>query len=107
LLVEPLPDNDMWIPGLDHRGTSHSLFAALVIGAVLGGLGWVVGDQLGAALASLDSSIVGPFAGVFEIVGQQLRGLDERALAQFGFVVGVYGIMAHLLGDVITVSGIR
>lgn len=107
LAVDRLPDKDQWFPILDHRGTSHSLFAALVVGVVLGGLGWVVGDQLGAALASLDSSTVGPFAGVFEIAGQQLRGLDESALAQFGFGVGVYGIIAHLLGDVITVSGIR
>jgi membrane-bound metal-dependent hydrolase YbcI (DUF457 family) len=107
LAVEPLPDNDMWIPGLNHRGTSHSLFAALVVGAVLGALGWIVGDQLGAALVGLDSSMVGPFAGVFEIVGEALRGLDERALARFGFAVGVFGIIAHLLGDVITVSGIR
>lgn len=107
LAVEPLPDNDMWIPGLSHRGTSHSLFAALVIGTVLGVIGWVVGDQLGVALANLGPSTVGPFAGVFEIVGEQLRGLDESALAQFGFGIGVFGILVHLLGDVITVSGIR
>jgi membrane-bound metal-dependent hydrolase YbcI (DUF457 family) len=107
LAVEPLPDNDMWIPGLSHRGTSHSLLSALLVGAVLAALGWVVGDQLGAFLASLSPSTVGPFAGVFEIVGEQLRGLDERALATFGFAVGSFGILVHLLADVITVSGIR
>ncbi len=107
IVVEPLPDNDMWIPGLSHRGTSHSLFAALVIGSVLGALGWAVGDQLGAFLAGLDPSAIGPFAAVFEIVGEQLRGLDERALATFGFAVGVFGVLGHLLGDVITVSGIK
>ena len=32
LFIEPLPDNDQWIPGLRHRGTSHSLLAALVVG---------------------------------------------------------------------------
>lgn len=107
LAVEPLPDNDMWIPGLDHRGTSHSLFAALVVGGILGTLGWLIGDQLGAFLIGLNYSTVGPFASVFEIVGEQLRGLDERALSRFGFAVGAFGILVHLLGDVITVSGIR
>jgi membrane-bound metal-dependent hydrolase YbcI (DUF457 family) len=107
LAVEPLPDNDMWIPGLRHRGTSHSLFAAILVGGVLGTLGWVVGDQLGAFLAGLGPSAVGPFAGVFEIVGEQLRGLDERALSRGAFALGVFGILTHLLADAITVSGIR
>jgi membrane-bound metal-dependent hydrolase YbcI (DUF457 family) len=107
LAVEPLPDNDMWIPGLSHRGTSHSLFAAILVGGAFGTLGWVIGDQLGAFLASLGPSSVGPFAGVFEIVGEQLRGLNERALSRAGFALGVFGILTHLLADAITVSGIR
>lgn len=107
LAVEPLPDNDMWIPGLNHRGTSHSLLCALLVGTVLGALGWVIDDQLGTFLASLDQSTVGPFVGVFDIVGEQLRDLDERALAMFGFAVGSFGIFVHLLADAITVYGIQ
>ena len=107
LAIEPLPDNDFWIPGLSHRGTSHSLFAAILVGGGLGTLGWVIGDQLGAFLAGLGPSAVGPFAGVFEIVGGQLRGLDERALSRGGFALGVFGILTHLIADAITVSGIR
>nr|WP_275690164.1 metal-dependent hydrolase [Halococcus salsus] len=105
--IEPLPDADHWIPGLTHRGTSHSLFAVLVVGASLGVLGWVIGDQLSAVLIGLDPPTVGPFAGVFEIVAEQLRRLDGSALAQFGFAVGAFGVLTHLFGDVITVSGIR
>ena len=62
LAVEPFPDNDFWIPGLSHRGTSHSLLCALLVGGVLGALGWVIGDQLGTVLAGLSPSAVGPFA---------------------------------------------
>ena len=56
LAVEPLPDNDFWILGLSHRGTSHSLLCALLVGGVLGALGWVIGDQLGTEVRQIDSS---------------------------------------------------
>ncbi|HET7324411.1 MAG TPA: metal-dependent hydrolase, partial [Halococcus sp.] len=111
LLVEPLPDNDFWIPFLAHRGTSHSLFCALVVGTILGGLGWVVGTYLSAPFANVLAggglSPVGIFAGVFDWLSVRVRGLAGPALAKFGFAVGVFGILVHLLGDVITVSGIR
>lgn len=80
-LVEPLPDKDFRIPFLRHRGTSHSLFSALVVGIVLGAVGWVTGKQL-------------PL-------------LSAETLAGFGFAVGVVGILTHLLGDIITESGIQ
>jgi membrane-bound metal-dependent hydrolase YbcI (DUF457 family) len=107
LAVEPLPDNDMWIPFLDHRETSHSLFCALAVGGVIGTLGWLIGGWMAGFFIGLDASAVGVFAGVFQLVGEQFRGLDASALARFGFAVGFFGILAHLLGDVITVSGIR
>jgi hypothetical protein len=44
LFTEPLPDNDQWIPELRNRGTSHSLLCALLVGGVIGALGWLVGD---------------------------------------------------------------
>jgi inner membrane protein len=33
--IEPLPDYDFKIPFLDHRGVSHSLFAAVSVGDLL------------------------------------------------------------------------
>ena len=111
LVVEPLPDSDFWLPYLNHRGTSHSLLAALVVGGVIGTLGWVIGDRvtvmLAGSLADLDTVTVGIFAGVFQWTAEQLRALDGRVLASFGFVVGVFGVLVHLLADALTIAGIR
>ena len=111
LTVEPLPDSDFWLPGLRHRGTSHSILCALVVGAVIGALGWFIGNQVvvvfANVLADLDTTTVGIFAGLFQWTAEQLRRLDGRTLAGFGFAVGVFGIVVHLLADAITVAGIR
>ena len=111
LFVEPLPDNDLWIPGLRHRGTSHSLLCALLVGGVIGTLGWVVGDRVTVlfanVLAGLDTATVGMFAGLFQWTAEELRALDGPTLVMFGFPVGVYGILVHLLADAITVAGVR
>jgi len=111
LFVEPLPDNDLWIPGLRHRGISHSLLCALLVGGVIGTLGWVVGDQVTVlfanVLAGLDTTTVGIFAGLFQWTAEELRALDAPALATFGFAVGVFGIIVHLLADAITMAGVR
>ena len=111
LFIEPLPDSDLWIPGLSHRGTSHSLLAALLVGGVIGALGWVVGDRVTVlfanALAGLNTATVGIFAGLFQWTAEELRGLDGQTLATFGFAVGAFGILVHLLADAITVAGVR
>lgn len=111
LLVEPLPDSDFWVPGLRHRGTSHSILCVFVVGGVIGALGWVVGDRVTVVFADvltgLDTATVGIFAGLFQWAAEQLRSLDGRMLAGFGFAIGVFGIVVHLLADIITVSGIR
>jgi membrane-bound metal-dependent hydrolase YbcI (DUF457 family) len=111
LVVEPLPDSDFWLPGLSHRGTSHSLLAALVVGGMIGALGWVIGNRvtvlLANALTGLDTSTVGIFAGLFQWTAKQLRFLDGGTLATFGFAIGAFGVFVHLLADAITVAGIR
>ena len=111
LLVEPLPDSDFWVPGLRHRGTSHSLLCALVVGGVIGALGWFIGDRVAVVfadvLASFDTATIGIFAGLFQWAADQLRRLNGDTLATFGFTVGVFGILVHLLADAITVAGIR
>jgi membrane-bound metal-dependent hydrolase YbcI (DUF457 family) len=111
LLVEPLPDSDFWLPGLSHRGISHSLLAVLVVGGVIGALGWVIGDRVTVLLAStltgLDTSTVGIFAGPFQWTAEQLRFLDGRTLATFGSAIGAFGVLVHLLADALTIAGIR
>lgn len=99
LVVERLPDKDQNVAWLKHRGTSHSLFSAVLVGVICAGLGWAVGTYGTVPLLEWLDAIGG-------------RGLDElpldpMTLTQTGFAVGFSGIVLHLLGDVITVSGIQ
>jgi membrane-bound metal-dependent hydrolase YbcI (DUF457 family) len=136
--IEPLPDNDFWIPRLRHRGVSHSLVAALIVGIVLGTVGWLLSGSLVdvsvAAMTVLStsinfvSSLYGDILGrlpvtIAQTAGVQpahpptksvsaarvawARGIDRQSVALFGFLVGIYGIIVHLLGDIITFQGIK
>lgn len=76
-----LPDYDQRIPGLNHRGPTHTVWFALAVGiflAVIGGL-------------------AGPSTGPLTVVG----------LAIFGFIVGVLTIGSHILADALTPAGVR
>jgi inner membrane protein len=103
--IEPLPDLDLRTPLLSHRGTSHSLVAAVVVGGCCAGLGWAFGTYV--------TTPVLPWLRAEVLIGQQwstapyVSVLDAESLSLVGFCVGAGGIMLHLLGDVITVSGIR
>jgi membrane-bound metal-dependent hydrolase YbcI (DUF457 family) len=133
LAIEPLPDLDFKLSFLDHRGVSHSLFAAMCIGGFLALCGWVATDQVAHALASVFTTVSGAvtssatmlqsvtpsgttgriaallrsLADCLAWTGGQLQGLDRQMVAGYGFVIGAGGILVHLLGDVITRSGIR
>src|SRR5699024_3804674 len=126
-----LPVQDFHLPGLTHRGVSHSLVAVLVVGGVLGGAGWLLGEHLfdtvhplitaGGDLWNNLLSILPAFSTAVlrglvpsipahELVAtlHQQAGENLRwSLGAFGFGVGAYGIVTHLLGDVITVRGIK
>src|SRR5699024_896170 len=129
--IEPLPDQDFHVPGLTHRGVSHSLVAVLVVGGILSGAGWFLGEHLfdmvhhlitaggdlwaallgvlpsfsAAVLRGLVPSI--PLHEVVTTLHQQAGENLRWSLGTFGFGVGAYGIVTHLLGDVITVRGIK
>ncbi|WP_049972703.1 metal-dependent hydrolase [Haladaptatus cibarius] len=109
LIIEPLPDNDHWVPGLSHRGVSHSLLTAGVIGLICAGCGWLLGRYLTVPLAHWMQTSVLPATNttVVVIATEQLAALTPETLAGLGFVIGVLGICAHLAGDIITVSGIH
>ncbi|GGN87712.1 MULTISPECIES: metal-dependent hydrolase [Haloarcula] len=80
LALAPVPDYDQRVPFVSHRGVTHTLLFAAVVGLALGGAGWLVGSANG--------------------VGTATR------LAAFGVVVGLTGIVSHLLADVVTPAGI-
>jgi membrane-bound metal-dependent hydrolase YbcI (DUF457 family) len=130
--IEPLPDQDFWLPGLSHRGLSHSLLAVSVVGSVFGVIGWVLGgfgfdllyrllatfvgvwDWLLGFLPALSTAFLTglipnlpPEEIVITLQQQTGESVNRWSFAVFGFGVGVYGMVAHLLGDVITTRGIK
>ena len=75
-----LPDIDQRLPGVQHRGATHTLAFALAVGTALGAVGWLLGRDAGARTAA--------------------------EFATVGFAVGTVAIVSHLLADVITPMGI-
>jgi len=81
LWLAMLPDVDHRIPGIPHRGPTHSLlFAALVGGA---------------------------FAGAGALLAEGVGAVGRVQLTLFGFFVGFVSVGAHLLGDVLTPAGVN
>lgn len=85
-----LPDLDHRLPGLSHRGPTHSLPFAVAVGIAFAGVTavgtghlQVAGGDLAGTLAALDGTSV-PFA----------------------FLVGVLTVLAHLVGDAVTPAGV-
>lgn len=83
LALATLPDVDMDLPLVPHRGPTHSiLFLALVAGA-LGAVGWAVGQGS----------------------WRPLGGPERTALFAAG--IGVLGVGSHLLADMLTPMGVN
>jgi inner membrane protein len=76
-----LPDVDQRVPGVTHRGVTHTVWFALAVGIVVGAAGVAVGWERGPG--------------------------TSLALGGFGLFVGTLAVVAHLLGDVLTPAGIR
>lgn len=76
-----LPDYDQRVPGLDHRGPTHTVWFALLVALVLGTVGGLTGQSSG------------PLA----VLG----------LAAFGFALGFLTIGSHILADSLTPAGVR
>lgn len=89
LWLAMLPDVDHRVPGIPHRGPTHSLlFAALVGGAFA-----AVGAALGTVTGGVGSAGVGSADGV--------------SLSVIGFGIGALTVVAHLLGDALTPAGVN
>jgi inner membrane protein len=76
-----LPDFDHRLPLVSHRGITHTVWFAIVVGGVVGFLGSVVGASLG------------PTA--------------ETIVGTAGFVVGFVSIASHVAADALTPAGVR
>ena len=79
LVLAPLPDYDHSVPFVEHRGPTHTVAFALLVGALLGCASYVSAPAI---------------------------GLDPQVAGVAGPVVGTYGIVAHLIGDVLTPAGV-
>lgn len=75
------PDIDLRIPGIQHRGITHTVWFALAVGS----LGAIAGAYVGAS------------EGVLAALG----------LAVWGFLVGAITIGAHVFADALTPAGVR
>lgn len=80
LAVVMWPDVDLYVAGLAHRGITHTVWTALLVGILVAGIAWGC---------------------------TPLARARRYSVAVFGFQVGTLGIVAHLLGDVATPMGIR
>jgi inner membrane protein len=76
-----VPDLDTRVPFVKHRGITHTVWFALLVGAAFGGAGLAVGLRSGLVEAML-------FGGA-------------------GFLFGVVTIGSHLLADALTPMGVR
>lgn len=83
LWLAMLPDLDHRVPGVSHRGITHTVWFALLVAGVLAGVGLAAGQVgLGA-----------PY--------------DPRLLAATGAGIGLLSVGSHLLADALTPMGIR
>ena len=80
LWLAMLPDIDHRLPVIEHRGPTHSLAFAALVGAGFAGVG-----------VDLEGS--------FSVAGV--------GLPTFGFLLGFLTVFAHLLGDTLTYAGVN
>lgn len=82
LALATVPDYDLRVPFLTHRGITHTLLFTLAVSALLGAIGWRLGQ------------------------GSYLPVGDPTTTAVFGFGVGLLGLGSHLLADMLTPAGV-
>lgn len=88
--LSSLPDLDQRVPGLPHRGPTHSLAFAVAVGAAFAGVTAVGTGRLQVAAGD---------------VATTLAALDGTSVP-FAFLLGALTVLAHLVGDVVTPAGV-
>lgn len=74
-----VPDYDLRVPGLEHRGITHTLLFLVAVTGVLAGVSLAVADRF---------------------------GTDPVLTGGIGAIVGIVAIGSHLLADALTPSGV-
>lgn len=96
-----LPDHDLRVPGLSHRGATHSVAFAAAVG--------VAGATVAGALAAWASPAVETLPGAVALDGSTAfeRAVASPAAARsLGFAVGAVAVLAHLAADWLTPMGV-
>ncbi|WP_135666665.1 metal-dependent hydrolase [Halorhabdus rudnickae] len=93
LTVEHLPDSDFKVPGLSHRGVSHTVWAALAVGIVAGVALWYVAKS---------SPAIASVAPAYAEIGLT----SERSVGLLGFTFGTIGVLSHYVADLLTPMGV-
>lgn len=97
LSLTRLPDIDLYLKGVKHRGMTHTLvFAA--------GMGVITGIALAAALYAIPDEVLNVVPVIFEV------STSVRTLVYafgFGFILGSIAIIAHLVADLVTPTGLQ
>lgn len=91
-----LPDVDQRIPLIKHRGITHTIWFALLVGGILGGGAFLLAQTAG-------QSILAQWIPADRVWGSPL----PIALGGFFGVTGLIVIISHLFGDWMTKMGIR
>ncbi|PSP82116.1 metal-dependent hydrolase [Halobacteriales archaeon QS_1_68_17] len=82
LALARLPDHDLRVPLLSHRGPTHTLLFAAIVGLAVGGVGWLLGS------------------------GEAFGSAGGPVLAGLGVLVGTLAVVSHLLADALTPAGV-
>ncbi len=77
--LSTVPDVDHHLPGFAHRGGTHSLPFTLLVGVLVGALGWLAGP---------------------------VNGVPSGSVAVVGLAVGALAVGCHLLADLCTPMGV-
>ena len=105
LWTVPLPDIDLQVPGLSHRGSTHTIAFAILIALAWTVIGWSVGGYLTETIVSGLESVVLPIEGWHRVLGQ-LQSVDARTLSAVAGLSGGVAVLSHLLADLLTPMGL-
>jgi inner membrane protein len=94
LALAMVPDWDTRIPGLKHRGPTHTVGFALLVGAVVGGVGVTFATAGDPAAVSTD------LAALAESPATAL------GVGVLGFLVGFLTVCSHIAADALTPMGV-
>lgn len=94
VLLATLPDVDLYVPVLSHRGITHTFAFAVLVGAILAGAGALLAHGESVRSAGL------ALAAFPDLPPTMAAG------GAFGFGVGTLAVVGHLVGDAFTPMGV-